>query len=124
MAATDRHPTWSQEKQDRFKQLWNDGAPVKVIAHELGLPLDHRGRNGSIQHWRLKLGLPDRRSKIAKENSACRQIRIPNEIWDKLHARSLQRGVTISAYVRYLIRRDLGISAEQDYRPMPKHQRL
>ncbi len=120
MAANYRYPPWPPAKRARFMQLWRDGAPIKVIAHELDIKLDAKGRSGSILHWRKKLGLAPRRSQVTKEMSAARQIRIPDAIWAKLRSRALERGVSVSAYVRYLIRRDLGISADQDYRPMPK----
>lgn len=111
---------WPVEKDRAFTKMWMDGIALKKICLELDIPMDEFGRSGSAVHARKRLNLPPRRSQIQKEPGAARQIRVPDAIWDALHSRALERGCSIAAYVRYLIRRDLGISAEKDYRPMPK----
>lgn len=112
-----RWPEWSPEKNAYFARLWNEGVLAKVIAHELNLS------RTSVFYHAKRLKLEQRRPKHRRLKATNRHLRIPDVMWEALTRHCFTRKVSPASYIRYLIRRDLGLSASADLYPTPQRIR-
>lgn len=91
---------WTADQVSTLRRLWAEGAMVKVIEHETGKP------KAAIKKKRISLGLPPRYNMTNKAQQV--KLYLPAELRRKAGIRAAQRSQSMSAYLAYLVRRDIG----------------
>lgn len=91
---------WTQSQKERLKVLWRTGVQIKVIAYEIGKS------QSAIKSMRKLMGLPTRR---ATNTTHMIRTNVSEEVYSAIRRRCIERGQTVSDYVRYLIKRDTGL---------------
>jgi hypothetical protein len=91
---------WTADQVSTLRRLWAEGAMVKVIEHEVG-----KCRT-AIKKKRLSLGLPPRHNMTHKTEQI--KMYLPADLKRKAGIRAAQRSQSLSAYLTYLVRRDIG----------------
>lgn len=90
---------WTPNEIARFKSLWAKGVQFKYIARELDRSAP------ALRKKRIELGLPRRVNKGDAVGPAL-EVYIHGELLATARRRAVERGTSLSEYIRHLIRRD------------------